>query len=135
MMTKTRLDSSDADTVISGAMAHATAIRVLVHNENNMRPSQLNSIFSICDLKDVCSKISKRPDLSDYCDEEDFGKVHGMLLTRLNDFMEMQNNIAHSLNLGSSPQPNSLLDDILFFKALALSLSETLPIHLPPNID
>ena len=107
----------------------------LIHNENNMRPNQLNAVFSICDLKDVCSKASERSDLSIYFDEEDTGKVHGMLLTRLNDFMEKRNDIAHSLNPGSSPVPDSLIDDISFFKAFALSITETLPEHLPPNID
>jgi hypothetical protein len=104
----------------------------LIHNENNMRPNQLNAIFSICDLKDVCSKTSERPDLSGYFDEDDSGKVHGMLVVRLNDFMEKRNDIAHSLNPGSSSVPDNLLDDISFFKALALSLAETLPQHLPP---
>jgi len=106
----------------------------LIHNENNMRPDQLNAVFSICDLKDVCSKTSMRSDLSRYFDEEDSGKVHGMLLTRLNDFMEKRNYIAHSLNAGSSSVPDNLLDDISFFKALALSLAETLPEHLPKSL-
>lgn len=107
----------------------------LIHNENNMRPNQLNAVFSICDLKDVCSKISEGPDLSSYFDEEDSGKVHGMLLIRLNDFMEKRNDIAHSLNPGSSSVPDNLLEDVAFFKALALSLAETLPQHLPRSCD
>lgn len=103
----------------------------LIHNENNMRPGQLNAVFSICDLKDVCSKTSERHELSTYFEEEDPGKVHGLLLTRLNDFMEKRNNIAHSLNPGSSSVPDNVLDDVSFFEALALSLAETLPEHLP----
>jgi hypothetical protein len=49
--------------------------------------------------------------------------------------MEKRNDIAHSLNPGSSTVPDNLLDDILFFKALALSLAATLPDHLPPTIE
>tara|TARA_R100000687_G_C6448205_1_gene163882 strand:+ start:1689 stop:2417 length:729 start_codon:yes stop_codon:yes gene_type:complete len=103
----------------------------LIHNDNNMRPAQLNAVFSICDLKDVCLKTSARPDLSSYFEEDDPGKVHGLLLVRLNDFMEKRNDIAHSLNPGSSSVPDNVLDDVSFFKALALSLAETLPEHLP----
>lgn len=107
----------------------------LIHNENNMRPNQLNAIFSICDLKDICSKISDKPSLKEYFDEEDAGKVHGQLLIKLNDFMEKRNDIAHSLNPGSSPVPSALLDDVVFFEALASSLGVTLPEHLPAESD
>lgn len=107
----------------------------LIHNENNMRPKQLNEIFSVCEVNDICSKISDKSALGEYFEESEAAKVHGLLLTRLNDFMEKRNDIAHSLNPGSSAGPDELIDDISFFRALALSLAETLPEHLPPNID
>jgi hypothetical protein len=103
----------------------------LIHNDNNMRPGQLNAIFSICDLKDVCSKISDKHPLHDYFGESDPGRAHGQLLLRLNDFIEKRNDIAHSLNPGNSSVPDQLLDDVEFFRALASSLAETLPAHLP----
>lgn len=103
----------------------------LVHNESNMRPSQLNAVFAICDLKDVCSKVSDKQPLLSYFEEDDSGRVHGMLLTRLNDFMEKRNDIAHSLNPGNSPSATSLRDDVAFFRAFGLSIAATLPMHLP----
>nr|WP_290557086.1 HEPN domain-containing protein [Aestuariivita sp.] len=103
----------------------------LVHNESNMRPTQLNAIFAICDLKDVCAKASHKQPLSEYFEEPDAGRVHGMLLIRLNDFMEKRNAIAHSLNPGNSPSAASLFDDVNFLSALGLSLARTLPEHLP----
>ena len=34
----------------------------LIHNENNMRPNEINSLFKVSDLSDVCSKVAgKRP--------------------------------------------------------------------------
>ena len=103
----------------------------LIHNENNMRPNQLNAVFTISDLSDVCFKISDKPPLLNYFEDEDTGRVHGRLLIRLNDFIEKRNEIAHSLNLGNSSVPDQLVDDVGFFRALALSLSVTLPEHLP----
>ncbi|MGB0853042.1 MAG: HEPN domain-containing protein [Pikeienuella sp.] len=103
----------------------------LVHNESNMRPAQLNAIFAICDLKDVCRKASDKQPLLGFFSDDDSGRVHGMLLTRLNDFMEKRNNIAHSLNPGNSSSATSLFDDIAFFRSFGLSIAETLPMHLP----
>ena len=103
----------------------------LVHNESNMRPNQLNAIFSICDLKDVCSKVSDKQPLLSYFEDDDSPRVHGLLVTRLNDFMEKRNDIAHSLNPGNSPSATSLYDDVAFFKAFGLSVAATLPLHLP----
>lgn len=105
----------------------------LIHNESNMRPQQLNSIFLICDLKDTCLKISDSSHLKEYFSEDNAGRTHGLLLTKLNDFMDKRNDIAHSLNPGSSPQPDIILDEIAFFRAIALSLAETLPLQLRPE--
>ncbi|WP_152912501.1 HEPN domain-containing protein [Candidatus Rhodobacter oscarellae] len=103
----------------------------LVHNESNMRPAQLNAIFAICDLKDVCRKASDKQPLLAFFGDDDSGRVHGMLLTRLNDFMEKRNDIAHSLNPGNSASATSLFEDIAFFESFGLSIAETLPMHLP----
>lgn len=108
--------------------------QALIHNEHNMRPKQLNDIFSISDLKDVCRKFSDRQPLLDFFDETEAGKVHGLFVVRLNDFMERRNSIAHSLNPGNSSGPEQLARDIVFFEATALSLSETLTNNLPASV-
>lgn len=46
----------------------------LVHNENNMRPNQINAVFTISDLGNVCEKISEQPFLKDYFGEDELGK-------------------------------------------------------------
>ena len=96
-----------------------------------MRPKQLNDIFSVCDLSNVCLKFSDKQPLLDFFDETETGKVHGQFLIRLNDFMERRNSIAHSLNPRSSSGPEQLRKDIAFLEAAALSLSETLSASLP----
>ena len=107
--------------------------QALIHNEYNMRPKQLNEIFGVCDLSNVCLKISDKGPLLDFFDETESGRVHGQVLIVLNDFMERRNSIAHSLNPGNSSGPEQLLKEIAFLEAMALSLSETLSASLPAN--
>lgn len=104
--------------------------QALIHNEYNMRPKQLNEIFNVCDLSNVCRKFSDKQPLLDFFDETEAGKVHGQFLVWLNDFMERRNSIAHSLNPGNSLGPERLLKDIDFLDATALALSETLSASL-----
>lgn len=106
----------------------------LIHNEYNMRPKQLNEVFSVCGLSDVCRALSDKQPLLEFFDETEAGKTHGQFVTWLNDFMERRNDIAHSLNPGNSLGPTQLLKDIGFLEATALSLSETLAANLPTNV-
>jgi hypothetical protein len=105
--------------------------RSLIHNENNMRPLEINAVFKICDLTDVCSKFSDKATFRDYFEEAESGRAHGLFLTRLNDFFERRNEIAHSLNAASSEGPDQLLKDVEMLKVTAQALAETLPLHLP----
>jgi hypothetical protein len=105
--------------------------RSLIHNENNMRPTEINAVFKVCGLTDVCRKLSDKVVFLEYFGETEPGKAHDLFLTRLNDFFERRNQIAHSLNAASSEGPNELLQEVEMFKVTALALAETLPIHLP----
>ena len=103
----------------------------LVHNENNMRPDQINAIFKICDLQDICAKISHHELMKIFYAEEDPNKVHGRLIVSLNDFMEKRNAITHALNPGSSVSAGQFLEDADLLKVVGLSLASNLPTHLP----
>ena len=39
--------------------------RDLIHNENNMRPNQLNAMFTVAGLSDICSKVCDKPAMLD----------------------------------------------------------------------
>ncbi len=104
---------------------------VLIHNESNMRPNELNNAFSLCDLKDACLKISDHEILKECFGEEETGKVHGKFILWLNDFMETRNSIAHALNSGRSAGREDFVSWARTFKAIALALAGTLPDHLP----
>lgn len=103
----------------------------LIHNENNMRPGEINAVFSVCDLQNICLKISGHERMKVCFGEEDGGRVHGKFLVWLNDFMETRNSIAHALNLGSSVGPDDFASWVRTFEAIAHALAGTLPNSLP----
>lgn len=94
----------------------------LIHNENNMRAGELNSMFKVSGLSSVCTKICGRDEVQHFFSETDAGIAHGLFIRQNDEFFERRNAIAHSLNAGSSAAPDQVRKDIAFFKATALSL-------------
>ena len=98
----------------------------LIYNENNMRSAQINSLFKVSNLHDICLKISNRRPLQEFFGEEDEGKVHSRLVDGIDGFIKRRNDIAHSLNNNSSSAPDQIGNDIEMFDAFGKSLCETL---------
>ena len=98
----------------------------LIHNKNNMRPGQINSLFKISGLSDVCFETAGKKPLLDNFGEDDADKAHGRLLKTLEEFFDRRNYIAHSLNTSQSIGQDQVLKDISIFKAFGKSLCETL---------
>lgn len=107
----------------------------LIHNENSMRPDELNAMFKVSGLGDVCAKLCEMQPIKDHFDETEQGKTHGKLLMSLNEFMERRNRIAHALNPGSSTGADQILKDLNMLEALAASLCQILDaqISAPPS--
>lgn len=103
----------------------------LIHNENNMRPNELNAMFKVSGLGDVCAKLCAMQPIKDHFEETEQGKTHGKLLTALDEFMERRNNIAHALNPGSSTGADQIIKDLDMLEALAASLCQTLDTQIP----
>lgn len=103
----------------------------VVHNENNMRPDQINAIFKVSDLGNVCGKISESDFLKNYLAEDDSDRTHSKFIVALNDFMDKRNGIAHSLNPGSSASAEHFLNDVKLLRAVALAMASCLPGQLP----
>ncbi|WP_299112683.1 HEPN domain-containing protein [uncultured Bradyrhizobium sp.] len=103
----------------------------IAHNDNNMRPDQINTIFKICDLNNICSKISETEFLKHHLAEDDGARAHSKFLTALNDFMEKRNGIAHSLNPGNSASAEQFLEDVNLLRSVSLAMAACLPSHLP----
>lgn len=103
----------------------------LIHNENNMRPQQINTLFKISDVRDLCHRISDKTPLTTHFNLNDQGKVHGLLVDSLDDFMERRNDVAHSIAMSSSSGPDQLEKDIEFLRRLGEAMSQTLEAIAP----
>jgi RiboL-PSP-HEPN len=98
----------------------------LIYNENNMRPSEINSLFKVSDLVDVCLQLADKKPLLENFGESEPGKAHGRLLSGLEEFFERRNGIAHSLNPARSSGPDQIQKDIDMLDAFGKSLCATL---------
>jgi len=96
--------------------------RELIHNEMNMRPSQINSLFKVSGLGDVCTKCSGQPAMLDAFGQSDTGKTHGKFLTAMEDFFERRNSIAHGLRFATSSAPEQINSDIHMLRSFAQAL-------------
>ena len=109
--------------------------RDLIHNENNMRPNELNGLFKVSGLGDVCAKLSDKAPILQFFGEIEAGKTHGKLILHLEDFFERRNTIAHALNIGQSSSPDRIVTDLDMLESFAASLRETLDNLSPGPTD
>lgn len=100
--------------------------RDLIHNENNMRPNELNSMFSVAGLSDICTKVCDKPVVLEFFGETETGKAHGKLLAALDNFFERRNDIAHALNAGQSNSPEQISTDLDMLQAFSDAMRQTL---------
>ena len=98
----------------------------LIYNENNMVAKEINGLFKVSGLNDVCKKIARTEPLRNTFGETTSDRVHGMLIRTLFKFIQRRNLIAHSLNAAQSVGPDEVLKDIDMFSAFAKALCETL---------
>ena len=103
----------------------------LIHNENNTRPIQINALFKVSDVKDVCTKISDKDHILTHFGETEPGKAHGKLIIEIEGFFERRNEIAHALGAGRSSGREQIRRDIDLCEAIGRSLCETLDLAAP----
>ena len=98
----------------------------LIYNENNMRAKEINGLFKVSGLNNMCKMISRKQPLHNIFGETSADIVHGMLVKELFNFFKRRNLIAHSLNAAQSVGPDEVLKDIDMFSAFAKALCKTL---------
>ena len=103
----------------------------LTHNENNMRPEQIDRLFRIGGLPNVCRAVCKRGKLQTFFGVRGQERTHAALKETLNEFITKRNEIAHSLNLVSSDAPDAVFRDIDLLRAFAIDLRVTLTEESP----
>lgn len=109
--------------------------RDLIHNENNMRPQELNSLFKLSGLGNICSLASDAAILKDFFDSGDQAIVHGRLLAAIEGFFDRRNQTAHELRAMSSVGPELILADINLLKRFGQALAEVAENRAPDPIE
>ena len=98
----------------------------LVRNDMNMRVAQINDLFSISSLSNVCSLVSKEQSVIEHFNA-DTGDASTEELRRFIDgFIEKRNNIMHALSSSVSAAPTDVCGSIESFKIFAQSLCDVL---------
>lgn len=106
----------------------------LIHNENNMRPQEVNSLFKVSSLTNVCFLIANSDGLKEFFGNEDQVTVHSKLLNLLDNFFDRRNQTAHSVAAMSSVSPDAIRTDIDFLCTFAKALATTLTGEAPPPV-
>ncbi|SDU24790.1 hypothetical protein SAMN05216296_2639 [Pseudomonas pohangensis] len=146
-LSKVRFDSDQAagaENVFGAAQTRFTVIhefckgdltqdiyRELIHNDNNMRTSEVNSLFKVSGLDNVCQRLSDKQSILETFGETEPGKAHGKLVSGLEDFFERRNGIAHALNPGQSSGPDQIIKDLKMLECFGKALCETLDAEAP----
>lgn len=103
----------------------------LIHNQNNMRPQELNSLFKISGLGNVCLLLSAHPDLIIFVDEENQQSANARIVERMEDFFERRNQAAHSINAMRSSGPAQIETDVDLLRAFSRALAATVEVKIP----
>jgi hypothetical protein len=102
----------------------------LIHNENGMGFKEINKLFKVGGVSNICMEICKNETLRAFFEVDDEKATHAALLSALKEFFERRNQIAHSLNSKNSASPEQILRDICMFVALASDLGRTLEVKI-----
>lgn len=95
----------------------------LSHNENNMRPSQINDLFSRIGLKNIFESGCNFPELIEYFGCQTVGQTVEKLRAEIDDFFARRNSIAHAIVFGSSDGADTIDQDIEVFRLTAKALA------------
>lgn len=109
--------------------------RELIHNENNMRPQELNSLFKLSGLNNICLLSSDAANLKEFFDDDAQANVHPRLLAALENFFDRRNQTAHELKAMSSVAPELILADIDLLKQFGRALAGVVDSRAPDPIE
>lgn len=101
----------------------------LIYNESNMKIAQINELFAICSLPNVCREICNRPTLQEALGEVDGGRANGLLVMSIDGLMDRRNEIAHGINQGSSSSGDEFSRFVELLTAFSKALFEILTIN------
>lgn len=93
------------------------------HNDNNMRPDQINTLFNQIGVKNVLAEGCEFEEVLEFYASEKAGQAVQNLKSDIEDFFTRRNTIAHAIAFGSSGGADSIHRDIEVFRLCAKALA------------
>lgn len=98
----------------------------LVQNDNNMRTQEINRLFKISGVNDVCARISREPSVVNHFHVDSENATGRELAEFIDRFIEQRNHIAHAGTSLSSVGAQEVYNHIETFCVFAASLCAVL---------
>jgi hypothetical protein len=95
----------------------------VAHNDNNMRPIEMNRLFNQVGLKNMCGAAAEDEELIAFLGCDGAGTAETELRARMEDFFRRRNEIAHAIELNSSSGPPALLADVALFREFGKAIA------------
>lgn len=94
----------------------------IAHNENNMRPDEMASLFKQIGVLNLIGKLGLCKDLQKFTGLENQNHCSEKIKSDIEDFFRRRNEIAHAIQMASSIGPSEIAKDVTLFKAVTSSL-------------
>jgi hypothetical protein len=98
----------------------------LIHNDKNMRADQINELFNVSNLSNICKKIAGNADILVFLGEDSANSAEGKFRKKMDDFIDRRNGIAHELNIKHSDGASQIRRDIEFLQCVARAMEAIL---------
>ena len=98
----------------------------LAHNDTNMRPEEIKRLFSQIGMTDAVGKACAEDIVQTTLGAESSHETAEITKTRLKEFFDRRNDVAHALRFGSSSGPTNILSDIELFRSFATGMAQAM---------
>jgi hypothetical protein len=95
----------------------------IAHNDNNMRPDQINDLFNRIGITNIVSAGCNEPTIIEFFNCQNPGQASEKLRVELNNFFVRRNNIVHAIVFGNSSGADTVDQDIEMLRFAALALA------------
>ena len=102
------------------------------HNDNNMRPDQINLLFSQIGISNVLQNGCDFQDIMNFFACQNAGQAAQHLRNEIDGFFVRRNTVAHAIAFGSSGGANAIHRDIEVFRLASRALANGVDLFIEP---
>ncbi len=102
--------------------------------EQNMKAKVLSGLFSKINYNNIWADICSQANIRQFFEGADVDKAKSECMAKLDQFMELRNNIAHPSDSITWISTTEAINYIIFFTELGRSIKDVCPIHVMKTI-